>query len=201
MKKSHRQNRSATTIANVLGSFGYLSIVVQWFWVIATIIIPYMQHSSLESLFVPMTSTPHAAPVQSIELPAGLQIAAMIGAIIFMIAIIMYAIYAVPRSVGRLGKSVTQKSATATVQHMTHHHQPLTEVEKKRAYEYLTWGVKIVLVVIPFALSSIPTHQSLTISHSVVVVVSLFCFSVSFLWFFLQYVIALICRISARDIW
>jgi hypothetical protein len=193
--------RRLTKVANILASFGYLSIVVQWFWAIATVAIPYIQHSSLELLFVPTTSAPANTPMQHVDLPIGIQITMMIAAIIFVLAITLYAIYAIPRTVGKLGRNVTKKGAAVTIKHIKHHHQPLTPIEKKRVYEYITWGIKFLLMIAPCALLLLPTHQSLTISHAVVLIIGIFCLGLSLVWFGLQYLIALICRIPAKDIW
>lgn len=196
MKPSQR----ATKVANVFGSFGYLSILVQWFWWIAVVVLPYLQDSSIKTLLLPSPATEHTAAV-SPSLPFGFQLVLGTLALLFSIAVVIYAIYAVPRTIGKAGKSLTQKSAEITVNHVKFHHKPLTKAARKRLFEYLTWTVKLLLIVLPCVLLFLPTHNGVAIPHEVVLAFGAFCAGMSLVWFTIQYLISRFARSDARTIW
>lgn len=197
MSTSHK----GTRIANIFGSFGYLSIVVQWFWFIAVIVLPYLEGSSLKSIFLPAAGEKHHAVAATINMPPFMQLIIAGLAIIFTLAITIYAIYMIPRSIGKVGKTITQKSAQVTISHIKHHHKPLTKRERKRLFEYATWSVKLLLLLIPCVLLLLPAHARLTIPHEVILLFGAFCAGMSLVWFGLQYAISRFSHSDPREIW
>lgn len=191
-----------TRIANIFGSFGYFSVVVQWLWFIATIVLPYLEESSLKSVFLPAPGDKHHTVATAINMPPFVQVIIASLAIIFTLAILVYAIYMIPRSIGKAGKTITQKSAQVTVSHITHrHHKPLTKRERKRLFEYATWSVKLLLLLIPCILLLLPADAKLTIPHEVILLFGAFCAGMSLVWFGLQYTISRFSHSDPREIW
>ena len=190
-----------TRIANIFGSFGYLSILIQWFWFLAIVVLPYLESSSLKSLFLPTHDEHRQVVASTLSMPPIVQGIITVIAVLFTIAITLYAIYIIPRSVGKAGKTITQKSAQVTVMHLKHHHKPLTKPERKRAFEYLTWSVKLVLLLLPCVLLLLPIKDTLTIPHEIILLFGIFCAAMSLIWFGVQYIISRLSRSDPREIW
>lgn len=193
--------RRGTKLANIFGTFGYLSVVVQWFWFVAVIILPYLQESSLKTIFLPQQGAIPSTVTTNLDFPPFIQIIIAGAAIIFTLAITLYAIYMVPRSIGKAGKKLTQTSAHVVTTRIKHHHKPLSAPRRKRIYEYLTWSVKTLLLIVPCLLLLLPAQYTLPIPHEAILIIGVFCAGMSLLWFGLQYIISRISRSDAREIW
>lgn len=188
--------------ANVFGILGYMSVVIQWLWFSVTLLFPLISLLGLSNLFMP-PSNQHAqpnTPAQAIDLPSPIEGLFVILAIIFTIGICLYAIFAVPRTIGKLGKAVTHRSAAVAIPHITHHRE-VTARKRKKLIEYITWSIKILLVVIPLCALLAPTPTSVGLEHAIVLVVGLGSGVWSCLMFGIQYLVVKIRHIDPEYVW
>ena len=191
----------ALTFANALGALGYFSCVFQWMLVFATLVLPIMQQDGFRDFFMPSSpSTPMAS--EALNLPPFVQTILLVAAIIFSLGIIIYAIVAVPRAIGRTGSKVAHETAKAATNQIAHiQHKKLTARQRKTLTERLTWTVKLLLGVTPLTLLLIPIEPKFGVSHHHIIMAGVFCASMTLLWFGVQYLVVRFGRLNPRDVW
>src|SRR5690606_35162026 len=128
-------------------------------------------------------------PAMAFELPNSLELIITIASVIFAVGIIVYAIATVPRAIGRSGQKITRASATAVLPHFSQHRQ-MSKKQQRRLLEYITWSVKVILVLLPILLLVIPPSYGLGLSHTVVAITGVVFGMISLLLFLLQYLLA-----------
>lgn len=187
-------------IVNTLGSLGYVSLIIQWVWMIIILGMPIMVSDGFRDLFLPnRTSTP--VPTASISIPEPIAILFLILAVIFTIGVSIYVIVAVPRAVGRTGNTVTKTSAQVIIPKITHH-KKISEKREKTLVERITWSMKIGATAIPVpALMVPPPSDLISLPQDVVTGVGLFCASLTVLWFGAQFVLSKFFSLRPQDIW
>ena len=195
-----RLSSRVVKITNIFGSLGYLSMVFQWLWAGVTVALPYLHGVGADGIFMPDTSriAPTSTPV---ELPGPVQTIIIVLAIGLTLCLMMYALWTIPRSIGRTGKRVTQTTARVTVAHVKVNHKPLPKKRQRRLFEYITWAVKLIFISIPLIVLVFPTPASVTIDHGIILIVGVILFSWSFAWFALQRIMAKICHLTPEQVW
>ena len=198
MKKSQVPRR----VANVFGALGYMSCVIQWMMVFAVLVLPVMENDSFRDLFMPSGSTHSTSAAGTVELPPILQQLLVVVAVIFSVSVTVYALVAIPRSIGKAGRRVTHRTAEVAVQQISHiQHKPLSQKQQKTLAERLTWTIKLLLTLIPLALLLIPVTPRFAVTHEYVLVGGAFCGAVTLLWFGIQYIVSRFARLDPRDVW
>ncbi len=187
------------TIVNTFGVFGYLSLIMQWLWSAVILATPLFSNEATRSIFLP-EHTVQPASTSSLELPEPLAWLFIVLAIVFSAAVIIYAVMAVPRTIGKTGRTITTKSAKVIVPHVTHH-KHISKKREKALTERITWVVKLVLVIVPFLLLLVPPDSTLGLTHLVTLSVGGFCAVASLVWFATQYISARLAKIDARFVW
>jgi hypothetical protein len=190
-------------IINVLGSLGYISLVLQWLWMCVAVVIPYIaSDTSLRTLFIPSKneSTPSAVQSTTPLIPEWLGV--IIGAVVVVLGVIMtiYALYTLPRAIGRGGKTVTTKSATYVSHHIPHQ-KPLPPRKQKQFEWHMTWLIKAVLCIVPAGIVMIPFDLPQSLPHHIVTLTGIIAAACTMLWFLLQYCFARVWHIATSRVW
>lgn len=189
-------------LVNTFGAFGYSSVIVQWMWTIITIGLPVLTHDVTKQVFLPRQSSEPTPTVEPIALPGPIEQLIIIASIVLAIGVMIYAIYAIPRTVGRVGRAVTRGSAQKVATRVEHRHQqPMSKKRQRHLLSRLTWTFKYALATIPALLLFIPVDPSVGLNQDVVIVAGLVMFGFSLLWFTLQATLARAWHIGARDVW
>lgn len=196
-----KQPSSTLRIANAFGALGYLSCLMQWLWMLVIVIFPLFDSEAVRSFFVPSGSldTNHTQPV---ALPPILQTILVAVALIFSVAIIVYAAISIPRAVGKVGKKMTHHAAevvTHTIEQSRH--APLPRKRKKMMIIRMTWAAKLLLIVVPLGLLMVPSPEINNLSSSVVLAFGVFCAAFTIIWFSIQLSIAKIARLDPQHVW
>ncbi len=187
-------------LANTLGTFGYMSLSVQWVWLVITTGMPLLSSSAFKDLFLPGQTT-EVLPAASLSVPEPIAVLFSVLAVIFAVGLTIYVIVSIPRVVGRTGKTVTTKSAQVILPHITHH-KKVSEKRQKRLMERITWSMKIGLALLPLLALVIPLSSDvLELSREVVSGVAIFCASATLLWFGAQFTVVRLAKIDSRDVW
>ncbi len=196
---THR--RKTRRLANIFGAFGYLSCIVQWMMVFAILVLPLMESEGVRDIFLPSApATP--TPSKIIDLPPIVQQLLLIGAVILSLSVIIYAFIAIPRAVGKAGRTVTHEAAKVVVRQVEHvQSRPLTKHQQKSLIERFTWSIKLLLVILPPLLLLLPVTLRYGLTHEHVLILGAFTASVSLLWFGIQYLIAHFAKLDERDVW
>lgn len=191
------------TVANFFGALGYTSVVMQWLWLCATLVIPFIASTEAKQLFLPTNPAERPTPPAeaSAALPEWLQLVFFVLAIVFTIGVVVYALVVIPRSIGKAGKAVTQKSAAVVTQHVTHDRKKITKKQRRKLTEYITWSMKLGLLLVPALAALIPTGGALGIDHIFVLLAALFFAGWSLAMFGVQYAIVKLRRIAPEFVW
>ena len=193
------KTKISTKVANVFGSFGYFSVIIQWLLFVAIIIFPLLEGSGARQWFLPGSTTNPTTHSMTINLPAGVQVAFGVAAVIFCLLIIIYAIYAIPRRIGKTGRKITQTSAATVIKHV--HHGPLNTEQAAHLTLSVTWTMKIIAIILPLALLFLPLDAALPLTRPMVMTLGMVCAAFSMFWFGLQYITATIARTDPKHIW
>lgn len=188
-------------IVNALGAIGYLFLLMQWMWLVITVLLPIAMQPGVRDLFLPNTEprVERAAEPRD-PLPQPVQMIMFGVAILFSVGVIIYAIVAVPQAVGRGGQRVTQTVAKRAVPTITHH-QPITKQRERTLIERITWTLKTVAIAIPLVLLAIPPGDVIDLPHAVAAVFGIAVGVGSIAAFGLQLLLAKIWRIDSRFVW
>lgn len=187
--------------ANFLGAFGYLFCFLQWFWAIM------LYFSMVQSVALFVAPSAH----QQSQLSAGLRLALpssfelIVVAIIIaiMIALTIYLLIKLPMNIVKTGNKIVHKTAeTMTPIVMRAQHKKDTKKLHARLTSKLILVIKLLLVVIPIALtaaSGLLEKQSIDYSIALVVGCGLAGFSMAF--FTVQYALAGLLRVKMSELW
>lgn len=185
--------------ANIFGTLGYMSLLLQWLWAGLTLGYPLIASDQFQTVFLPKPTTP-TEPALSVTVPDPIAIIFMILAVIFAVGVTIYMIIAVPRTIGRVGKKVTIKSAETIAPYVTHH-KKVSKKRQKSLLERISWSVKFTLAILPLLAALLPVSSKLGLSASVVIGIAIICASFTLLWFMAQFIVAKIGGLDAKDIW
>jgi hypothetical protein len=186
-------------IANLFGALGYVSLLVQWFWMTVVLAGPLLSQQVFLSLLLPEASTT-AAEVPDVTVPEPIGVIFLVLAVIFSLSISIYALFAVPRAVARGGKTLTTKTAKVALPHIARH-KHLNKKQKKTLLERITWSVKLGLASIPLLALMIPVSTRLGLDQEVVAGFGLLCGAATLGWFALQFTTGRIGKVPAEKLW
>lgn len=188
-------------IVNALGAIGYLFLLTQWMWLVATVVLPVAMQPGVRDLFLPNTEPRPERVVEARDpLPEPVMMVMFGAAILFAVGIIIYAIISVPRAVGRGGQRVTQSVARQAVPVITHH-QKITKKRERTLTERITWTIKAIAIIIPLILLAIPPGEIIELDHTVAAVFGAVVGLGSIAAFSLQLLLAKVWRIDSRFVW
>lgn len=189
-------------IINAVGALGYSSLALQWFWSIATIGLSFFMSDYVQQLIIPEAPQNHPQQSQSLgfELPGAVEIIIIALSVGLAIAIVIYALVAVPRTIGYGGQSIVKKSTSFALPHISHH-KKLSKKQQTRLSERITWSIKSLLVVVPAILLAVPPAPAIDMPRLVVVVAGLFFAGVSLLLFAVQFALARLWKIPYKKVW
>lgn len=191
---------AAQKISNILGSFGYLSVLIEYLLYLAIVIMPLIGDSDAKSIFTPSTTTKTEPGSIAITLPPQIQLIIAVIAVIFCLAVFVYAIYALPRGIGRVGRAVVAKSTRSTIAQIEKK-QPISLDKKKRLSIRVSWSIKIALAILPALLIILPIKATEALPREVAIILVVFCLFCSLFWFGCQFVIAKVDKLDPKNIW
>ena len=186
---------------NTLGALGYSSVIIQWFWSILTIGLAFFTSNLMQELFLPPKRPASDPPPSSIELPGSLEIIITIVSVILALGIIVYALLAIPKAIGRGGQHLTRRSAKIAMPHLASRQHSLSKKQRRRLYERVTWSIKLLLICIPLLLLMIPPAPALGLPHAVVASAGMLFGAASLVLFGIQYILVHHWRIPAKHVW
>lgn len=186
-------------IANIFGTLGYVSVMFQWLWMLVVLATPILSNDFAAPLFLPSENSTPVQPIAT-EIPGPLAMIFMVLAVVFAISVSVYAVVAVPRTIGRSGQKVTKVSAQVVLPRITHHRK-ISKKRQKTLLERITWSIKLVVITIPVIALLLPVPAELGLERDVVVGFGLYCAVVSLLWFGLQFIFARLARLPNDRLW
>src|SRR5690606_748368 len=99
-----------------LGAAAYFMIVIQWFWLLVTTLVPVIASEEYQGFITPQRSEAAIEPLSfQLTMPPFVQMSVVVLSVIFAIGVSLYALYLVPRTVSRAGRKSVNKVAVTTV--------------------------------------------------------------------------------------
>lgn len=193
-------SRYALGVANTFGAFGYISCLIQWMLVFVVLVLPLLANDTFRNFFLPTHSSP-SAPAAQLNLPPFLQSVLLVGAIVFSLGIIVYAIVSIPRTVGRTGRKVTHIAADIAVTRVIQPHAPMDKKQQKTLIERITWSIKLIMLALPLLLLLIPTTPRYGVTYEHLLLLGVYCASMTLIWFTLQYIVVHAVKLKPHDVW
>lgn len=184
-------------VANLFGTLGYLSVLLQWSWAGLLLIYPLLV-AQPEFLF------PKPSPVQPEvmdPMPALTPLMVIIAAAVTIVILIITAITLVqlPKRIGKRGAALTHSAARSALPVLTHH-KKITKKERQRLSYRLILLLKLGTVIIPIvAIIFIAPIDHIT--PIVIWTIMLFCAAWSLTYFAIQQVIAKLARLDTDMLW
>lgn len=187
-------------IANTFGVLGYGSVLLQWLWMALTIVLPLLVGSQALDFFLPRETAPTAPIEAGNDFSPVLQVIIAVLAVVFSVAVSLYALYKLPKSIGKAGKTITHTGAKVSSDFVAKraHYQP---AQKARLMSNITWAAKFVLIALPLLALLLPTAEQFALNHLQVVVVGLFLSVWSLVWFIAQLILAHVAKLSSKTVW
>lgn len=187
-------------VANFFGAFGYISVLLEWAWVIGIIVYPFIVNGSLNWLTNP-TAEPQPIPEQTMRLQIDPTAGIIIGVIvtIICIALVVYALFMIPKTLGRGSAAVTRSAAHVLVPAMTHQ-KHTTKKSLQRLTSRVMTGIKLTAISLPVVASYMVAVPN-TLSREIIIICTLFFGGWSLFNFIVQYIVAKSAQLDFDLIW
>ncbi len=190
-----RSKNAWQTTANVFGTLGYLSLVMQWTWGLVIFAYPLITDPNSfimkrDTDYTPPTITIPASPILAVVL-AAISLAVLVFTVVTIIRL--------PKAVGKTGAKITHTASNLIVPAIVHH-QPISKKRRLKLSFRIVLALKLLLLTLPVAsLTLAPTLEVLP--HNAMLVVGALGALITLADFILQYAIATIARIPRSAIW
>lgn len=194
-RKAKRQ--TPKTIANVFGTLGYFSVLLQWTWTLLLLCYPLL--TADHSFLLPSTPTEPFHPTNTAVASSPLTAVIAIAVTAFILVATVIVIARLPRQIGKRGAQLTHQTADTLVPIITKH-KPLPQ-KKRRALSYRivliakTFAVILPVIGLFWAASPYP------LTHLVVWTIGIYCAGWSAAYFMIQQVIGFFAKIDTRQLW
>lgn len=190
-------NKIHLSIANSFGALGYISMIVQWLWVLVILGYPLLLHNDFSFLLPRPSAASPPAPIDYGWFTPYATII-VIAVTVLTLCATLYVLVRMPYTVGRRSSGVVRKTAEVLIPVITH--RPLTKKQRYRLTYRVTWWVKILLVLSPLLLLVFASSET-GIDQRAVGMVGMFCAACSALYFCLQRLLQYIWKLDPRLLW
>lgn len=191
------QRYPSTTAANIAGTLGYLSVLLQWTWTLLLLCYPLL--ASDHSILFPQHPV-HPVHTENQALatsPIGIFAALIVTAFILVLTVLV--LTKLPRAIGKRGSQITQQTANVVVPIMVRH-KPLSKAKRRKLSYRIILTVKLLAIVLPLV-GLIFAQPVKPLTSSVMWIVGLYCALWSVLYFAVQLAVAVICKVDRSRLW
>lgn len=184
-------------IVNSLGAFGYMSNALQWLWTL--IVIGYPLITSDFSWFFPADTTRFEASPIDIGAPSVVTIGLTVVVTLVMIAITIYCIVMLPKTIGQIGARATHKAATLIMPSITGK-KPVSNKRRLQLSYRIIALAKLTTCLIPL-LIVVVVPPSVPLANDIVIITALFCAVSTGVYFVLQMILVRLLRLQKSQVW
>jgi len=185
-------------IVNTFGTFGYISLILQWLWVSVLFLPQLFENETVKDFFMPpanITQAPsielHAPPLLATVLAIAITVAILIITIVILARL--------PIAVSKTGKKTVLSTAERIIPVITHH-QKLPAKKKRQLTVQIIRIVKFVFTLLPFLLLVLVVFVPTSLPDEIVMFIGGFLALCTLLWFSLEYGLAKILRIEESNL-
>ncbi len=184
------------TAANILGTLGYISLVINWAWAALVIVYPMIERGDFKLLLPTAPATP--PPIEPLPInPLTISVMAII--VVVSIATAIYAIIKLPSMIGKTGARVTRVGAHAIIPTLTQH-KPVSKRRRLMLTFRIIESMKFIGSLLPLLfVVCLPT--TLTLSRDLVVIVAVVLTLWPIGYFGLQFLIVRLFKLDTSRVW
>lgn len=185
------------TLANTLGTLGYLSLMLQWAWSFVILFYPFIADRNSFLFRKDMSPAP---PVSPIDTPAHPIITIILVAITILILIFTtITLLRAPKAVGKTGAKLTRATSAAILPTLIHHKKISKQRRAALSYQ-ATLVLKLIATLIPLAaLLFAPTISAMP--GIVIWAIAACCGLGTILYFTLQIVVVKLFNVDKSKVW
>lgn len=198
MSTAHKNKRQTpATAANVFGTLGYLSVLLQWTWTLLLLCYPLIMAD--HSFFLPDTPTEPFHPTNTAVTSSPITAVIAIAVTAFILVATVIVIARLPKQIGKRGAQITHQTADSLIPIVTKH-KPLPQ-KKRRALSYrIVLIAKTIAILLPIV-GLIWTESPYPLTDAIVWTIGIYCATWSVAYFAVQQAIGLLGKIDTRQLW
>jgi len=185
-------------LVNLFGSFGYVSLFVQWLWAVVIVGYPYLENGSLSRILQPATpqepvTIPTPALPQEIAMPLTITITALVlvGTLATLIML--------PKTVGKQSARLTHRTTDVAYDSISRRIDPQKRQKRRLSFRILI-VLKICLLLVPVLVSLVPAPHT-PLDHTIVVIIALYMAVWTGGLFIAQYAMARLKHVDPKTLW
>ena len=194
-QKTKRQR--SKTVANVFGTLGYLSILLQWTWTLLLLCYPLI--TADHSFLLPNTPAEPFHPTNTAVASSPITAVLAIAVTAFILVATVIVIARLPKQIGKRGAQITHQTADSLVPIVTKH-RPIPQ-KKRRVLSYrIILIAKVVAILLPIA-GLVWTASPYPLTDAIVWTIGIYCAGWSATYFMIQQAIGFFAKIDTRQLW
>lgn len=183
-------------LVNTFGVLGYISLIVQWFWIVLLLGYPLLEDRP-ELLFPDPSITPSPAPEFGALSPFVTIVVGIFTIVILIVAAILIA--RMPKSIGEQGARVTHGAAHKLTPVVTRH-APLSPKRRRIISHRIVLAIKAGLLLLPLGLTLFARPVQ-DVTMPMIWGIAIFCASSTIVYFALQQLIARVAKVKPEKVW
>lgn len=179
---------------NVLGTFGYVGVFLQWFWAILLYLPSILKSEFLKSIMPQGSSCDQVIPTPStdgvaktIEIPIAVSWVVFVLAIFLVIGLLYLMVSQVAKTAAKAGKTITHVPAEGLGKIIAEKQQ-LKPKQRRALSASLIVTIKLFLIFVPLIAAFFAASVVENISSEVITIVGMTLFALSLVLFATQYV-------------
>lgn len=198
MSTAHKTRRQASkTAANVFGTLGYFSLLLQWTWTLLLLCYPLL--TADHSFLLPDTPTEPFHPANDAVTSSPITAVVAIAVTAFVLVTTVIVIARLPKQIGKRGAQLTHQTADTIIPIVTKH-KALPQ-KKRRVLSYrIVLIAKAAFVILP-VIGLVWVVAPYPLTDAVVWAIGLYCAGWSFVYFAIQQAIGFFAKIDTRQLW
>jgi len=194
-QKTKRQR--SKTVANVFGTLGYLSILLQWTWTLLLLCYPLI--TADHSFLLPNTPAEPFHPTNTAVASSPITAVLAIAVTAFILVATVIVIARLPKQIGKRGAQITHQTADSLIPIVTKH-RPIPQ-KKRRVLSYrIILIAKVVAILLPIA-GLVWTASPYPLTDAIVWTIGIYCAGWSATYFMIQQAIGFFAKIDTRQLW
>lgn len=198
MSNAHSQTRQrAKTTANVFGTLGYFSLILQWTWTLLLACYPLLS-ADHGFLLPPAPPTPFE-PTNTAITTSPITAVVAIAVTAFVLVMTAVVITRLPKQIGRRGAQLTHKTADKVVPIVTKH-KPLPAKKRRKLSYRIILTAKTLFIVLP-VIGLIWAKAPYPLTNAIVWTIGAYCAGWSVIYFAIQQAIGFFAKIDTRQLW
>lgn len=198
MSTAHKtKRRTSITAANVFGTLGYFSVLLQWTWALLLLCYPLL--TADHSFLLPDAPAEPFHPTNDAVTSSPVTAVVAIAVTVFVLVTTVIVIARLPKQIGKRGAQLTHQTAETLIPIVTKH-KPLPQ-KKRRVLSYrIILIAKIVFIILPI-IGLIWVGAPYPLTDAIVWAIGIYCACWSIIYFAIQQAIALFAKIDTRQLW